>query len=111
MSSRLAKPFLRTVSLLRWYWVGEGRHVLCFWAVEIAQGMAPPAIAMLHPAHGIGPIAAFEPLHLAHAQLQQTGGFAYAQPSARCILNHFHPLELFLTHRHHPYRVTKSRCS
>ena len=36
---------------------------------------------------------------------------AYAQPPARCILNHFHPLELFLTHRHHPYRVTKSRCS
>ena len=29
----------------------------------------------------------------------------------RCILNHFHPLELFLTHRHHPSRVTKSRCS
>src|ERR1039458_6607227 len=41
----------------------------------------------------------------------KAGGFAYAQPPARCILNHFHPLELFLTHRHHPYRVTKSRCS
>jgi PQQ-like domain len=60
---------------------------------------------------GIGPIAAFEALHLPFTQLQQTGGFAYAQPPARCILNHFHPLELFLTHRHHPYRVTKSRCS
>src|ERR1019366_2068077 len=69
------------------------------------------AIAMLHPAHGIGPIAALEALHLAFTQLQQTGGFAYAQPPACCILNHFHPLELFLTHRHHPYRVTKSRCS
>src|ERR1035438_10094753 len=52
-----------------------------------------------------------EALHLAFTELQQTGGFAYAQPPACCILNHFHPLELFLTHRHHPYRVTKSRCS
>jgi hypothetical protein len=69
------------------------------------------AIAVLDPANGIGPIAAFEALHLAFTQLQQTGGFAYAQPPARCILNHFHPLELFLTHRHHPDRVTKSRCS
>jgi Integrase core domain len=40
--------------------------------------------------------------HLRFTQLQQTGGFAYAQPPARCILNHFHSLELFLTHRHHP---------
>src|SRR5450759_4143260 len=39
------------------------------------------------------------------------GRLAYAQPPARCILNHFHPLELFLTQGHHPYRVTKSRCS
>src|ERR1035437_6871440 len=31
------------------------------------------------------------------SQLRQAGGFAYAQPPARCILNHFHPLELFLT--------------
>jgi hypothetical protein len=69
------------------------------------------AIAVLDPADGIGLIAALEALHLAFTQLQQTGGFAYAQPSVRCILNHFHPLELFLTHRHHPYRVTKSRCS
>jgi hypothetical protein len=60
------------------------------------------AIAVLHPADGIGPIAAFEPLYLPFTQLQQTGGFAYAQPPACCILNHFHPLELFLTHRHHP---------
>src|SRR5271165_635812 len=69
------------------------------------------AIAVLHPGQGIGPIAALEALHLPFAQLQQTGGFAYAQPPARCILNHFHPLELFLTHRHHPSRVTKSRRS
>ena len=69
------------------------------------------AIAVLDPADGIGPITAFETLYLALTQLQQTGGFAYAQPPARRILNHFHPLELFLTHRHHPDRVTKSRCS
>src|ERR1019366_10729146 len=72
---------------------------------------AASAIAMLYPVEGIGPIAAFEALHLALAQLQQAGGFAYAQPPVRCILNHFHPLELFLTHGHHPYRVTKSGCS
>jgi len=69
------------------------------------------AIAMLDPGNGIGLISPLEPLHLPFTQLQQTGGFAYAQPPARCILNHFHPLELFLTHRHHPERVTKSRCS
>src|SRR5271167_2703913 len=69
------------------------------------------AIAVLYPADGIGLIAAFEALHLAFTQLQQAGGFAYAQPPAHCILNHFHPLELFLTHRHHPYRVTKYGCS
>src|SRR5208282_713172 len=69
------------------------------------------AIAVLDPSDGIGPVAAFEALHLAFTQLQQAGGFAYAQPPARCILNHFHPLELFLTHRHHSHRVTKSRCS
>src|SRR5450755_822396 len=74
-------------------------------------GHGTPAIAVLHPGDGIGPIATFEPLHLTFTPLQQAGGFAYAQPPARCILNHFHPLELFLTHRHHPYRVTKSRCS
>jgi hypothetical protein len=60
------------------------------------------AIAVLHPSDGIGPITALEPLHLTFTQLQQTGGFAYAQPPASCILNHFHSLELFLTHRHHP---------
>jgi hypothetical protein len=27
--------------------------------------------------------------------------FAYAPLSASCILNGFHPLKLFLTHRHH----------
>src|SRR5271168_5721 len=74
-------------------------------------GHAASAIAVLYPGEGIGLIAAFEALHLAFTQLQQAGGFAYAQPPAHCILNHFHPLELFLTHRHHPYRVTKSRCS
>src|SRR5579864_3110126 len=66
---------------------------------------------MLHPAERIGAVAAFQPLHLPLTELQQTGGFAYAQPPACCILNHFHPLELFLTHRHHPWRVTESRCS
>src|SRR5437660_10147794 len=66
---------------------------------------------MLHPAHRVGPIAAFEPLYLALAQLQQPGGFAYAQPPGRCILNHLHSLKLFLTHRHHPGGVAESRCS
>ena len=74
-------------------------------------GHAASAIAVLHPVDGIGPIAALQPLHLPFTQLQQAGGFAYAQPPARCILNHFHSLELFLTHRHHPWRVTESRCS
>src|SRR5208337_3624686 len=69
------------------------------------------AIAVLHPGDGVGPIAALEALYLPFTQLQQAGGFAYAQPPARCILNHFHSLELFLTHRHHPWRVTESRCS
>ena len=69
------------------------------------------AIAVLYPADRIGPITAFETLHLPFTELQQTGGFAYAQPPACCILNHLHSLELFLTHRHHPSRVTKSRCS
>src|ERR1022692_3668363 len=63
---------------------------------------AASAIAMLHPAQGIGLIAPFQPLHLTLAQMQQAGGFAYAQPPARCIFNHLHPLELFLTHGHHP---------
>src|SRR5579864_2144805 len=66
---------------------------------------------MLHPAERIGAVAAFQPLHLPLTELQQTGGFAYAQPPACCILNHFHPLELLLTHRHHPWRVTESRCT
>src|ERR1035437_9152944 len=72
---------------------------------------AASAIAVLHPVQGIGPIAAFEALHLTFTQLQQAGGFAYAQPPACCILHHFHPLELFLTHGHHPSRVTESGCS
>jgi len=49
---------------------------------------------MLHPSDGIGPIAALEALHLAFPQLQQAGGFAYAQPPACCILNDLHSLEL-----------------
>ena len=69
------------------------------------------AIAMLYPADGIGLIPAFKALHLTFTQLQQPGGFAYAQPPARRVLNYFHPLKLFLTHCHHPHRVTKSRCS
>src|SRR5258706_13054659 len=74
-------------------------------------GHGASAIAMLHPTQRIGLIAAFEPLHLALAQMQQAGGFAYAQPPARCIFNHLHSLELFFAHRHHPCRVTESRCS
>ena len=73
--------------------------------------LALSTIAMLHPIQGIGLITALQPLHLALTQLQQPGGFAYAQPPAYRILNHFHPLKLFLTHCHHPHRVTKSRCS
>src|ERR1700688_3587529 len=69
------------------------------------------AIAMLHPIQRIGLITALQALYLAFTQLQQPGGFAYAQPPAHCILNHFRPLKLFLTHCHHPHRVTKSRCS
>src|ERR1019366_2221470 len=69
------------------------------------------AIAVLYPGYGVGAVPPLQPLHLALTQLQQAGGFAYAQPPARCILNHFHPLELFLTHGHHPSRVTESRCS
>src|SRR5258706_7849276 len=75
------------------------------------RGHGASAIAMLHPTQRIGLIAAFEPLYLALAQMQQAGGFAYAQPPACCIFNHLHSLELFLTHRHHPCRVTESRCS
>src|ERR1039458_3812400 len=66
---------------------------------------------MMHPVNGIGPVAALEPLHLALAQMQQAGGFAYAQPPACRIFHHSHSLQLFLTHRHHPCRVTESRCS
>ena len=69
------------------------------------------AIAVPHPVGGVGPVTAFEALHLAFTELQQTGGFAYAQPPAYCIFNHLHSLELFLTQRHHPLRVTFSRCS
>jgi hypothetical protein len=76
-----------------------------------SPGHGASAIAVLHPVHGIGLIAPLEPLHLPFTQLQQTGGFAYAQPPARCILNHLHSLELLLTHYHHPSRVTKSPCS
>jgi hypothetical protein len=71
----------------------------------------PSAIAVMHSSHGVGTVAPLEPLHLALTQLQQSGCFAYAQPPAYCILNHFHALELFLTHCHHPSRVTKSGCS
>jgi hypothetical protein len=54
------------------------------------------------PEVGSGLVAPLEPLDLPLTQLQQTGGLAYAQPPTRRILNYFHPLELFLTHRHHP---------
>ena len=76
-----------------------------------SPGHGPSAVAVMHPSDPVGTIAALEPLHLPFTQLQQTSRFAYAQPPADCILNHFHPLELFLTHRHHPVRVTESRCS
>jgi hypothetical protein len=66
-----------------------------------SPGHGPSAIAVMHPSHGIGAVAPLEPLHLAFTQLQQTCGLAYAQPPAYCILNHFHPVELFLTHHHH----------
>src|ERR1700728_113689 len=65
------------------------------------------AIAVLHPAHGVGPVATLEPLYLPFTQLEQEGGFAYAQPPSCCVLNHLHALELLLTHGHHPCRVTK----
>src|SRR6202035_160149 len=74
-------------------------------------GHGSSEIAMMHPVNGIGLVAALEPLHLTLAQMQQAGGFAYAQPPACCIFYHLHSLQLFLTHRHHPGRVTESRCS
>jgi len=52
---------------------------------------------VLDPADKLGSIAAFEALDLALAQ--------------GSILNHLYALELFLTHGHHPSRVTKSGCS
>ena len=76
-----------------------------------SPGHRPSAVAVLHPTDAVGTIAPLEPLHLSLTQLQQTSSLAYAQPPAHCILNHFHALELFLTHRHHPFRVTKSGCS
>src|SRR5580700_10332821 len=66
-----------------------------------SPGRWPSAIAVMHPGHGIGTVAALEPLHLAFTQLQQSRCFAYAQPPAYRILNHCH----------HPSRVTKSGCS
>lgn len=43
--------------------------------------------------------------------VKKKGPVAYAKPPARCILNYFHPLELFLAHLHHAVRVNKVRCS
>src|SRR5437868_11687602 len=76
-----------------------------------SPGHGPSPIAVMHPGHGVGTVAPLEALHLPFTQLQQTSGFAYTQPPAHCILNYFHPLEFFLTHCHHPFRVTKSGCS
>ena len=76
-----------------------------------SPGHGPSPIAVMHPGHGVRAITPLEPLHLPFTQLQQSRGFAYPQPPGDCILNHFHPLELFLTHCHHPSRVTKSGCS
>jgi hypothetical protein len=56
----------------------------------------------MRPIDVVGTIAPLELLHLPFTQLQQTRSFADAQPSGHCILNPFHPLELFLTHHHHP---------
>src|SRR5664280_1168921 len=101
----------RWKSLKPWYLPRARLKINCFWGIETAQGMQRPRLPMLYPGYGVGAVAPLQPLHLALTQLQQAGGFAYAQPPARCILNHFHPLELFLTHGHHPSRVTESRCS
>jgi hypothetical protein len=76
-----------------------------------SPGHGPSAIAVLYPSDAVGTVAPLEPLHLPLTQLQQSCSFAHAQPPAHRILNHFHALELFLTHRHHPSRVTESRCS
>src|SRR5271165_4340505 len=76
-----------------------------------SPGHGPSAVAVMHPSHGVGTVAPLEPLHLPFTQLQQSSGFAYAQSPGHRILNHFHALQLFLTHRHHPERVTESRCS
>src|ERR1022692_2311308 len=76
-----------------------------------SPGHGPSPIAVMHPSHGVGAKAPLEPLHLPFTQLQQSSRFAYAQPTGHRILNHFHALELFLTHCHHPPRVTKSGCS
>ena len=48
-----------------------------------SPGHGPSAIAVMHPSHGVGAVAPLEPLHLPFTQLQQTRGFAYAQPPAR----------------------------
>jgi hypothetical protein len=57
----------------------------------------PSAVAVMHPIDAVETIAPLEPLHLPFTQLQQKSSFAYAQPPAYCILNHFHALELFLS--------------
>src|ERR1700688_4895195 len=56
-----------------------------------SPGHGASPIAVMHPGHGVRAITPLEPLHLPFTQL--------------------HPLELFLTHCHHPSRVTKSGCS
>jgi hypothetical protein len=60
-----------------------------------SPGHGPSTIAVMHPSHGVGTVALLEPLHLPFTPLQQTGGFAHAQPPGHRILNHFHALEKY----------------
>ncbi len=60
------------------------------------------AIAVVHPVGRIGLITAFEALHLAFTQLQQTGGFAYAQPPVYCFFDHSQTLHFLLAQVPHP---------
>jgi len=57
-------------------------------ALTIGQnpGHGRSTIAVMHPSHGVGPIAPLAPLHLSFTQLRHTGGFADAQPPLDRIL-------------------------
>ncbi len=75
----------------------------------IPSGVMALSTIVLDPTHRIRPIATLEPLYLPFTQLQQEGEASrtLSLPFC-CILNDFHALKLFLTHCHHPSRVTKS---